>query len=117
VPDSSPSSRHEGLREPHAFTIESSPDSPHLRFVIRELGDWTRAMRRVDLVGSDVIVEGPYGTFEPFGSADQQAVWVAGGVGISLFLSAITERRPVPPTHRTSSTQSDQLTTTRSPTG
>mgnify|MGYP006174966467 CR=1 FL=1 len=29
--------QHPGLREPHAFTNASSPDSPSLRFVIREL--------------------------------------------------------------------------------
>lgn len=81
--------QHPGLREPHAFTIASSPDSPTLRFVIRELGDWTRALRQVDLVGQDVTVEGPYGTFEPVGSPRQQTVWVAGGVGITPFLSAI----------------------------
>ncbi len=31
-----------GLREPHPFTIASSPDEQCLRFVIRDLGDWTR---------------------------------------------------------------------------
>lgn len=81
--------QHEGLREPHAFTIASSPESPNLRFAIRELGDWTRAMRQVDLVGGDVIVEGPYGTFEPLGTPAQQTVWIAGGVGITPFLAAI----------------------------
>jgi predicted ferric reductase len=81
--------QHPGLREPHAFTIASSPDSTNLRFVVRELGDWTRSMRQADLVGHDVIVEGPYGTFEPLGSPHQQTVWVAGGVGITPFLSAI----------------------------
>lgn len=81
--------QHAGLSEPHAFTIASSPDSPTLRFVIRELGDWTRTVRRTDLVGTKVIVEGPYGTFEPFGAVDELTVWIAGGVGITPFLSAI----------------------------
>ncbi len=78
-----------GLREPHAFTIASSPESQRLRFVVRELGDWTRALLQTDLVGTDVVVEGPYGTFEPVGRRDQHVVWVAGGVGITPFLSAI----------------------------
>lgn len=80
---------HAGLREPHAFTIASSPDAENLRFFIRDLGDWTRTMRAADLTGDDVVVEGPYGTFEPFGEPDQLTVWFAGGVGITPFLSAI----------------------------
>lgn len=78
-----------GLREPHAFTIASSPHHDNLRFVVRELGDWTRELLRRDLVGLDVVVEGPYGTFEPTGRPGQHVVWVAGGVGITPFLSAI----------------------------
>ncbi len=85
-----------GLREPHAFTIASSPSNERLRFVIRELGDWTRRMRRTDLTGTSVFVEGPYGTFEPLGRAGQPVVWVAGGVGITPFLAAIDESTRVP---------------------
>ncbi len=77
-----------GLREPHAFTIASAPTS-RLRFVIRELGDWTARLRERELVGTDVIVEGPYGEFEPFGDDGQATVWIAGGVGITPFLAAI----------------------------
>ena len=47
-----------GMREPHAFTIASSPQSGRLRFVISELGDWTHRLRKMDLVGLMVTVEG-----------------------------------------------------------
>ena len=47
-----------------------------------------------DLVGTDVIVEGPYGTFEPLAEGSQHTVWVAGGVGITPFLSALDGLEP-----------------------
>lgn len=83
-----------GLREPHLFTIASSPDSRNLRFFVRDLGDWSARIQTRDLVGQKVIVEGPYGRFDPYGHGDGAVVWVAGGVGITPFLSAIDGLTP-----------------------
>ena len=77
------------LLEPHPFTIASSPDDDHLRFFVRDLGDWTARLHQADLKGLEVLVEGPYGRFDPIGSEQTRTVWVAGGVGITPFLSAI----------------------------
>ena len=82
--------QRKGLTEPHIFTIASSPDEGVLRFYIRDLGDWTARMHAEDLEGAEVIVEGPYGEFDPIGHSDGPTVWVAGGVGITPFLSAAT---------------------------
>lgn len=80
------------LREPHAFTIASAPGEGHLRFFVRNLGDWTAKIRQHDLIGARVHIEGPYGRFEPLPEdpAGRRVVWVAGGVGITPFLSAIS---------------------------
>lgn len=78
-----------GLTEPHVFTIASPPDAGRLRFYIRDLGDWSSKIQGHDLIGERVIVEGPYGTFDPYGHGDGSLIWVAGGVGITPFLSAI----------------------------
>ena len=80
-----------GLREPHSFTVASSPTSELLRFYIRDLGDWTAKIQTADLIGAEVLVEGPFGTFEPLPHhrAGTPVLWVAGGVGITPFLSAI----------------------------
>ncbi|MFT7647261.1 MAG: putative ferric reductase [Candidatus Poriferisodalaceae bacterium] len=83
-----------GLSEPHVFTIASSPDADELRFFIRDLGDWTGKLRKADLVDTRVLVEGPYGRFEPTVTG-ARTVWVAGGVGITPFLSAIDGLEPV----------------------
>jgi len=86
-----------GLSEPHPFTIASAPGSDHVRFLIRDLGDWTRLMRRRDITGADVIIEGPYGVFRPRPTKHKPIVWIAGGVGITPFLSSIPDDRFDPP--------------------
>ncbi|WP_419850968.1 ferric reductase-like transmembrane domain-containing protein [Candidatus Poriferisocius sp.] len=78
-----------GLSEPHVFTVAAPPGSGHLRFFIRRLGDWTAKLYDADLEGVEVLVEGPYGTFEAT-KQDAPTVWVAGGVGITPFLSNST---------------------------
>lgn len=78
-----------GMREPHVFSIGSSPGAAKLRFFIRDLGDWTHRLQSKELVGASARVEGPYGKFSPLGAPEQKIVWIAGGVGITPFLSAI----------------------------
>ena len=80
----------DGLKEPHVFTIASSPSASNLRFYVRDLGDWTAKIQNADLVGADARIEGPFGEFEPLPhSAGSSVLWIAGGVGITPFLSAI----------------------------
>ncbi len=81
-----------GLREPHVFTIASGPDEEHLRFFVRDLGDWTSRIQAEDLIGAEVFVEGPYGQFEPLPESTDRVIWIAGGVGITPFLSAVNAR-------------------------
>lgn len=82
-----------GMREPHPFTIASSPERKNLVFYIRHLGDWSQRLPDTNLVGSTVQVEGPFGEFSPLGSQPSQPVWIAGGVGITPFLAAL-DREP-----------------------
>ena len=89
-----------GLREPHVFTIASGPEEDELRFFIRDLGDWTSKVQTADLIGSEVIVEGPYGQFAPLPEHPAPTVWIAGGVGITPFLSAASSLPPAPPNER-----------------
>ena len=78
-----------GLAEPHPFTIASPSSAPNLRFLVRDLGDWSDRIRHRSLVGSTVLVEGPYGMFHPLPDRPAPTLWVAGGVGITPFLGAI----------------------------
>lgn len=92
-----------GMTEPHIFTIASGPSEGVLRFFIKDLGDWTAKLlnRGEALVGTEVLVEGPYGRFQPLpehvsSSGPAPTIWVAGGVGITPFLAATAELNPQP---------------------
>ncbi len=87
--------QHRGGSEPHPFTIASSPSDPHLRFVIRELGDWTRRFINEARIGDVVTVEGPYGRMKVTPkNPTATTVWIAGGVGITPFLGEACTREP-----------------------
>ncbi|HHL8295395.1 TPA: ferric reductase-like transmembrane domain-containing protein [Escherichia coli] len=76
--------------EQHPYTIASSPDNPlTLRFVIKALGDYTRHLVETLTPGVKAEVEGPYGCFD-FESKSERQIWVAGGIGITPFLSRLT---------------------------
>ncbi len=84
-----------GMSEPHPFTISSAPGEPTLRFMIRDLGDWTTRLIKTVRVGDQVLVEGPYGRLDllPSHSVDN-IVWIAGGVGITPFIGTAVSREP-----------------------
>jgi predicted ferric reductase len=77
-----------GGGEPHPFSI-ASPPGDELRFVVRDLGDWTDRLSERAGVGDTVRVDGPHGGFRPLPRRPVPTVWVAGGVGITPFLAAI----------------------------
>lgn len=73
-------------REYHPFTIASGPADERLRLAIKDLGDCTRAIHDVK-AGAMADVRGPFGGL--FGeSTSKRQVWLAGGVGITPFMSA-----------------------------
>lgn len=82
-----------GFREAHPFTISSGAQEDQLRFTMKVLGDYTRRVRDHLTVGAAVAVEGPYGRFNPLRGSEKQ-VWVAGGIGITPFLSALRTMEP-----------------------
>lgn len=73
-------------QQTHPFTIASAPSEKSLRFTIKNLGDFTAQLGSLK-VGDCIFVEGPYGTFNYSNMPRKQQVWVAGGIGITPFLS------------------------------
>jgi predicted ferric reductase len=71
--------------ENHPFSFVSSPDESELRFIIKELGDYTKALDSLK-VGTSVFVDGPYGTFGLDNEKSIDQIWIAGGIGITPFL-------------------------------
>ena len=82
-----------GWHESHPFTIASAPGEEKLRFSIKVLGDWTRKLRAELQPGALVQVRGPHGRFE-LGLGGTRQVWVAGGIGVTPFLSALRHMQP-----------------------
>ena len=83
----------DGFREAHPFTISSGAGEDGLRFTMKVLGDYTRRVLDNLAAGAAVTVEGPYGCFNPLRGAERQ-VWVAGGIGITPFLSVMRSLAP-----------------------
>jgi predicted ferric reductase len=72
-------------REQHPFTISSGSQSA-IRFWIKASGDYTKTLLAGLPVGSAARVEGPYGAFD-YRRGGQRQLWLAGGIGITPFLS------------------------------
>ncbi|ABD56656.1 ferredoxin reductase family protein [Jannaschia sp. CCS1] len=85
-----------GWSEPHPFTISSAPAEDGVRFTMKVLGDWTRKVREELKPGGEVLVRGPYGRFDA-ASAGNKQIWLAGGIGLTPFLSKLRAMEPGDP--------------------
>ena len=70
----------------HPFSITSGAGERELRVAVKAVGDYTTAMRRLDR-NAVARVEGPYGSFSYLKVSRPQQIWIAGGIGITPFLS------------------------------
>ena len=70
----------------HPFTISSSPDEEDVRFTIKALGDYTTRLPGLLEPGMPAVISGPHGRFTHAKGTGHQ-IWVAGGVGVTPFLS------------------------------
>lgn len=77
-----------GRGEEHPFTLSSASTEPVLRVVVKSLGDASRALQTA-APGSKALVEGPFGEFFPPDRAGARELWIAGGVGLTPFLSRV----------------------------
>jgi predicted ferric reductase/mono/diheme cytochrome c family protein len=70
----------------HPFSITSAPHERTLRITVKAVGDYTRALQGLE-EGAEAIVEGPYGSFSHRGLPGRRQLWLAGGIGVTPFLS------------------------------
>jgi predicted ferric reductase len=70
----------------HPFSITSAPGEPTLRITVKAVGDYTRALRTLE-PGAEAVVEGPYGSFSSGDVPNDRQIWIAGGIGVTPFLS------------------------------
>jgi predicted ferric reductase len=86
--------REDCWSEPHPFTISSAPEDRTLRLTIKRTGEFTSAvsdLRPGSLVGCD----GPFGGFCKVIDTKENIVMIAGGVGITPFLSVLRHFRNI----------------------
>lgn len=78
--------------EYHPFTISSAPHDDKLRLTIKALGDWTSELKNLK-TGITAKIEGPFGEFSYLNGKYKKQIWIAGGIGITPFLSMLRDLR------------------------
>ena len=73
------------------FTIASAPFEEHLMIATRMRNTAFKRVLRDAPVGLEVKVEGPSGSFNLHKNATKPAVFLAGGIGITPFLSIVRQ--------------------------
>ena len=73
--------------ETHPFSFSASPTATgEVRFSAKNLGDYTKDLKKIK-EGARMTLEGGYGTFTIRNIKKARQVWVAGGIGVTPFLS------------------------------
>jgi predicted ferric reductase len=71
----------------HPFSVTSAAGSENLSIVFKAVGDYTSAIRKALEQGAKARVEGPYGAFTLKAASSKTHIWIAGGIGVTPFLS------------------------------
>lgn len=77
--------------EAHPFTISSHPMDKNLRLTIKSLGDYTADIQSAIKKGLRAKVQGTFGLFNFKTAKYKDQIWLAGGIGITPFLSFLRE--------------------------
>ena len=83
-----------GWSDPHPFSIASAPEDPVLCLTIKKVGQFTSAIPDLK-PGTEVRCMGPLGAFCKDIDAKPATVMMAGGVGITPFLSVLRHFRNI----------------------
>lgn len=70
----------------HPFSLTSKEGSVNLSVGIKAVGDFTETLKLLE-PGAKVKVEGPFGRFSYHFYPSPRQVWIAGGIGVTPFVS------------------------------
>ncbi len=73
-------------KEEHPFSLTSNPVSDEISISPKSVGDYTRTVKLLK-PGTLATVEGPFGAFSYKTKPRKDQVWIAGGIGITPFIS------------------------------
>jgi len=76
------------VSEPHPFTISSSPTSDRLSITVKSVGDFTSTIGDTK-ISDGAYIDAPYGVFSFFNHDVQDLIFIAGGIGITPFMSML----------------------------
>lgn len=79
-------------KEEHPFTLAKEAKNHHLLIYVKSRGDYTKALHNALQPNWTAFIEGPHGSldYRPY----QKQIWIAGGIGIALFLSWMHALKP-----------------------
>ena len=77
--------------ESRCFSMQSNPSEPNLRITYSLKGSFTRLMTHSLRIGSEVWLKLPYGDLFSQDHTKENTVFIAGGTGITPFLSLFTD--------------------------
>jgi predicted ferric reductase len=72
--------------EPHPFSLISNPEENSIQIAAKIAGDFTSKLPGLK-IGDKAKIEGPFGKFNYKNAKSKQQIWIAGGIGITPFLS------------------------------
>jgi ferredoxin-NADP reductase len=74
------------------FSLQSSPDEDNIKITYAVKGEFTRKMEQTLKIGSEVWVKMPYGELFENEHNKTNTVFIAGGTGVTPFLSLFTDK-------------------------
>lgn len=74
--------------ESHPFSLSGGVTEETISFTMKNLGDYTSTLPSLK-VGSKALIDGPYGKFSYKDTEFKKQIWIAGGIGVTPFLSMI----------------------------
>ena len=74
----------------HPYSLSALPQPEYLRLTVKAVGDHSAALARLR-PGTRVAIEGPYGVFTRHSRRRQQALLIAGGIGVTSVRSLLED--------------------------
>ncbi len=84
--------RNGNTSESHPYTISASPGSDTLSITAKNIGDFSASIKETK-PGDTAFIEAPYGAFTLDRAPTEKIAFIAGGIGITPFMSMLREMR------------------------